>query len=280
MELLLVRFVKGIGVMAGMAAMCTAWGNPEGAMSSISTNIMQKIYQYVAPALYHSGLADRYLDIGEYDNALREYMCALKFGIRSASIHSKLSRIYGETGDYGKSLAESKLAVMLNPSNATFRLSYGFALTLNRDYDTAQNEIRKAMNMNQEAHILGYLLLARINIRKMQFLAANKDIESAIALKPKSWWDYYTIAGLYIEMHDWDSAIIASLDAIKLNNTCVLPYIQAHDAMLQSGREQEAINIIVEYMKICPSDNSVDYMISGNSGDTLPILSGDTPVTR
>lgn len=77
------------------------------------------IYYYSLPA--HYNLANLLLDMGRYEEAMKEYKACLKFNRKTAFIHNNMGVIYQKKKYYEEAAQEFSIALRLSPQNKIFQ---------------------------------------------------------------------------------------------------------------------------------------------------------------
>lgn len=164
----------------------------------------------------YNGLGFAYYKQGRNDEAIREYLTAIKFRFDNAEAHNNLGIVYSNIGRYDEAIFELKTAIMLkpdyinayynlgniygkhglfeqaikelltvlrlNPNDADAHYSLGLAYYKLRRYDEAVSEFSAALKLKPDYKEAYYNLEASIN-RKKDY----KDAENAIVGQDKNW---------------------------------------------------------------------------------------------
>lgn len=78
-----------------------------------------ELYYYSLPA--HYNLANLLLDMGRYEEAMKEYKACLKFNRKTAFIHNNMGVIYQKKKYYEEAAQEFTVALRLSPQNKIFQ---------------------------------------------------------------------------------------------------------------------------------------------------------------
>ena len=84
-----------------------------------------EIYYYSLPA--HYNLANLLLDMGRYEEAMKEYKACLKFNRKTAFIRNNMGVIYQKKKYYEEAAEQFALALKLSPKNKIFADNYRLA---------------------------------------------------------------------------------------------------------------------------------------------------------
>ena len=111
------------------------------------------------------GRAQEYAHAGEHLKAIEELHRALKDRSAIPYAHSILGVEYLKTGQLDEAIGELEQAVQLLPRDAANHSNLAYALLLGQDYDRAEREVRRALELDRSnapaQRLLGYILKAR-----------------------------------------------------------------------------------------------------------------------
>jgi tetratricopeptide (TPR) repeat protein len=99
---------------------------------------------------HHIGLAQIYVQQGDFGRAEREVRAAMEIDPKSDQYAIWLGRVFAAQGDNAAAIAQYEQAVALNPNDGDNAAALGFAHLQNGDFDLAADSFRQALALFEE----------------------------------------------------------------------------------------------------------------------------------
>lgn len=164
----------------------------------------------------HNNLGIKYSNQGRLDDAIKEYLTALKLRPNYVDAHNNLGIDYYKQGRYEEAYQEFLRAVKINPNYVKARNNLALFYLKHGRVDDAINEyliVTKLKPDDSEAHNTLGILYKRSN----RFDEAIKEYLAAIKIKPDYAEVHNNLGFIYEKQGRIDDAINEYLIAVKLN---------------------------------------------------------------
>ena len=129
---------------------------------------------------------------------------------------SSFLRLYFGHGDEAIAEAEeaSRQAVTLEPDLAEARVARGLALSLTKDYEGAEKELKKAIELNPSLFDAHYVY-ARVALPQGNLREAADHFERACAITPEAYFAWLLVEGVYRGLGEEQKAQNAMIEGIE-----------------------------------------------------------------
>lgn len=131
----------------------------------------------------HNNLGRAYYYQGCLDEAIREYLTAIKLRFNNAEAHNNLGVLYSKQGRYDKAVYELKIAIMLKPGYINAYYNLGNTYSRQGLFDQAIKELLAAIRLKPDEAELHYNL-GTAYLKKGSYDAAISEFGIALKLKP------------------------------------------------------------------------------------------------
>ncbi len=201
--------------------------------------------------------------IGLVDKAESNFREAIRRNPQSWSSRSFLAQFYYRQGLYEKSAAEFEGALRLAPDNARILYSLGGVLLQLGRLDESRVYLLKAASLNPTAPV--WINLGTLNAKLKRWTDATADYEKALELDQSNYQVWSSLADGYAHLPGQDGK---SQDAYRRAAEICRRRLQANpnDGRLtadlagflaQTGKRQEALELIERALALVPSDTAV-----------------------
>lgn len=85
----------------------------------------------------------KFKQVGNYDNAVAEFLAAITNNNRNVEAHRQLGLVYGFTGLFDESIQELETAVNLDPNNVNAKIDLAMTYAMLGMYNNAKDGFRK-----------------------------------------------------------------------------------------------------------------------------------------
>ncbi len=164
-------------------------------------------------ALFEKGLAHE-LE-GQTNLALEAYRMMLGLDPASVKAMNAMSGVYGQMGNFNTQIEWANKALALDSSSAQAYINLGNAHGAMGEFEQAETHMLKAESLDatsaQAPFVLGLLQLV-----KGDAPAAISYYEKAIARDPNFPEAYYSLASLYVDMHQHEKALAPAAKLLEL----------------------------------------------------------------
>ncbi len=242
----------------------------------------------------HNNLGNVYTKLGRYDDAVRQYLAALKMDINYVEAHYNLAFVYARQGRTDDAIREYKEAIKIVPDYSIAHNNLGniyqdqnrledavneykAALKNNPDYAEAHNNLANAYQRQGrlEEAIPSYLTALKLNPdygearnnlanayqRQERYDEAIAEYKAALKINPNYAEAHNGLANTYQMQNRLDDAIPLYKAAIRLKTGYAFAHANLAVAYEKKGRYQEAINELKEVLRIRPDDQNAALKI-------------------
>lgn len=188
---------------------------------------------------------------GNIDDALTYYRRALKSKPDDAVTIGTLASLYGEKGDKESEVNYLQMAYEADPTNYTMMQKLASAYFSMPQYDKAVNIYRKLVEVYPDQAAFHQRLGFSISQAGGDYKEAASELEQANFLSGGDPFNYALLAKIYNENKDYDKAIKAAQDGLKLGRgeEAFLRY-QLGEALSKKSRYEEAITQFQEVVNL------------------------------
>jgi len=196
---------------------------------------------------------DAYVTKQQYREAIVEYRNAVQQDVRFGEARSKLAEAYFQVGDIENAFREYIRAADLLPNDVTAQLKAGDMLLAAKRYEDAKARADAALVVDPqriEALILRANALAGLN----KIDDAVKEVEDAIRRAPDRSASYSSLGALQMIRGDREEAEAAFKQAAAMNPKSPQGYLALANFYLAAGRQKEAETQLKTALSVDPKD--------------------------
>lgn len=201
--------------------------------------------------LAHYNLGLEYLRQDRYGEAIYELKTALRFKPDYADAYNNLGIIYFRQGLFDQAIKEYLTAIRLKPDDAMVHYNVGVVFFKQSRYDKAIYELKTALRYKPD-YADAYYNLGNTYARQGQFDQAIKEYLASIRLKPEYTDAYNNLGIAYARQGLLDQAIKKLLTAIRLKPDDARTHYNLASIYLEQGRYDEAIYEFTATLKLKP----------------------------
>ena len=213
----------------------------------------EKILVTTEQAEDHFTRGNVYLDMGEYELALRHFDEAIRLNPQDSSCYIFRGSAYGELGQHDRALLDYDLAVRLEPKDAFAYAKRGVAYRKLDQQEKAIQDYDEAIRL--EPHNDLYYLSRGLAYRELgQYERAILDHDVAINLEPHMAFYYSSRGHAYLQLGQHERALLDYNEAIGLEPNDAYHYSSRGDAYLQLGQHESALLDYDEAIRLEPRD--------------------------
>jgi tetratricopeptide (TPR) repeat protein len=220
-----------------------------------------------------------------YDSAVKDFREVLRLSPSDPIALRQLGIIYHDQGQIIQAYPLLKEAAELRPDDVDVQVNYGFTLVALRDFATARDAARQALDKepaNEQALLLmvdtavstdeimetrklvddlrakdldrvGYhLALGALDLRERDHAGAEREFKVALDLDPKSSEAYSALGRVYWSRNDLEAADEAFKNAADLSPVRSVMRLQYADFKIRSGALPEAKAIVEDINRKAP----------------------------
>jgi len=170
----------------------------------------------------HNNLGIIYENMGNYDEALKEYKKALITDPENDILFYNIANIYLKRDEFQLAERHFKKAHELNPQRDTYLLALGSIYAAQKKFNDARKSLLKLLRINSD-HFEANLLLGDISKRLYLYSESEYFYKKAISLMPENPRSYNNLAGLYLLMKKPAKAITYYKKAYEIGRKYPLP---------------------------------------------------------
>ncbi|MCK6455638.1 MAG: tetratricopeptide repeat protein [Phycisphaerae bacterium] len=244
-------------------------------------------------AIAYGNLGDYWFDQGDYERAREYFEAAARFNPTLADHHFNLAAVYDKLKRTDDAVAAARRALELNPDIPLGHYQLGSQLLIKRDYEAAANELRIAVEKNPD-YPGAHMNLGQALIRLGRFEEGDPHVQQAIRLTPRDPELYLkgsrfygqigrvadaiglaragveavptnaelvqrlawllSTSTLYSERNGAEALMLADQLCAATNFADPMALATRAAALAESGRYQEAHEVILDAIRRCPPD--------------------------
>jgi Flp pilus assembly protein TadD len=204
-------------------------------------------------ALAHNNLGAAYGKRNRLDEAVSEFITALKLKPDYADAHYNLGDAYLKQNRLDEAVSEFITALKLKPDYADAHYNLGIAYGKQNRLDEAVSEFITALKLKPDyadAHNnlgIAYLDESRLDEAVSEFITVLK-------LEPNHADAHYNLGIAYLDESRLDEAVSEFIAALKIKPDDADAHYNLGDAYLKQNRLDEAINEFITVLKLKPDD--------------------------
>jgi tetratricopeptide (TPR) repeat protein len=199
----------------------------------------------------------------EYDQAIADYIEALRLNPSNAFAYLGRGTAYVEKGDYDLAIADLNQAISLGPNLVNAYNNRGTAYSGKGDYDRAIADYNQAISLDPN-YAIPYVGRGIAYCYKNDYNRAIADLNQAISLDPNLAAAYVSRGAAYNEKGMSDRAIADLNQAISLDPNLAAAYSNRGTAYNKKGMYDRAIADYNQAISLDPND-AIDYYNRGEA---------------
>ncbi len=151
------------------------------------------------PSIYYD-LGDVYERIGQSDENLQLCLEALRHGVKSGMIYSRLGQLYMRMGDMKQAISYYEQVTQANPTDVAAQTGLAIAYSDNNQLADAEREFQRVLAIQQ--YVPAYNGLGLLAVKRQDFPDARKNFERAVQLDPNYVDAQLNLGVLCMQTHD------------------------------------------------------------------------------
>jgi tetratricopeptide (TPR) repeat protein len=151
-----------------------------------------------------------------YDEALIHFRTVMRLDPLMPQAPLAAGRVHLRQGRFEQAIEEFQTALSIDPTLPQPYRGIGQVLIKQQKYDEAIQQLRQAQRLDPQL-ISVRLQIAQIYQRQGKLAEALSEVQSALNIAPKEWRTYQALGRLYLRREEYNAAIEAFRDVIKLN---------------------------------------------------------------
>ncbi len=232
----------------------------EAANYEEAINLLKQAIKMAKKLDYFLFLADIYVEIDEYDEAIKLLWNAERFFPKQVEVFNKLSDLYYRKENLDESIRILQRAIDSGNVNEKLLNKLAIFYRLKNDKETALKFLNEALKLNQN-YFLTYYNLGRISMLEEDWEKAKLYFEKAKLLNPRDIYTLNALAYCYAKLGQTAKAIKEYKEAIKLDEKDYYAYIALAKLFSDVGREEEAQILLEEGLKLT-KNNKLLYQLA------------------
>ncbi len=213
----------------------------------------------------HNSLGLAYYKQGRVEEAIQEYMTALKLKPDYLEAHQNLGGTYAKQGHLEEAIQEYLTAIRLQPDYPGTHNNLGLAYYDQERLEEAIQEYMTALKLKPDFAEAHYNL-GLVYYNQGRWDEAIKEYMAALKLKPDYIEAHQNLAGVYYNQGRWDEAIQELMIALRLNPNLADAYYNLGNIYKAKGLKDEAKREFETVLEIRPNDPKARQEIESLSG--------------
>jgi len=209
----------------------------------------------------HNGLGIVYNKQGRLDEAIKEYLTAIRFKPAYADAHYNLGNVYEKQGQLDEAIKEYKLALSLKPAYADAHNNLGNAYNEQSRMAEAIKEYKLALSLKPD-YADAHYNLGNVYEKQGQLDEAIKEYKLALSLKPDFAFAHNNLGLAYEKQGQLDEAIKKYLEAIRFKPDFAITYRNLGRTYIKQNKLGEAIDKFLIALKLNPDDAVAHYNLA------------------
>lgn len=236
---------------------------------------LQDIHQAISidgkNSSYLVTLSDIYLFTGQPDNSKETLVRAVEVNAKDTEARLKLAKLYLIMQDYPNCFTAVKELLEIDPSNASAYYTRAIALLEKGDTIPAVNDLKKAVESNQE-YYEAYVQLGELYAMKRDRLA-ELYLKNALKIRPGSREALYMLGMFYQETQNLEQALVVYQNLSEIDTSFrEAPYNMGYIHLVYKKDFGRAIDLFSESIRRDPGyfkayyNRGYAYELSGQFG--------------
>jgi tetratricopeptide (TPR) repeat protein len=209
-------------------------------------------------ASVHYNLGAVYQGSNRLEEAIEEYLTALKLQPNYADAHVALGTVYGKQGRVDEENQEYLTALRLDPNNAEAHYHLGDAYQRQGFLEEAIQEYKTALTLNLNSFSVHYnMAMALQNLGRLA--EAVEEYKAAIALDPDRTEAHNNLGNAYNGMNRAENAIQEYMIALRLDPKNADALSNLGSTYQKLGRLDEAVQQYKKALTLKPNNTQAHY---------------------
>jgi len=208
----------------------------------------------------HNNLGSANFEQQRFEDAIKEYMIAIKLKPDYPDPHFNLALIYSRQKKFDEAIKEYMIALSLRPNETETHNNLGNVYFEQQRFEDAIKEYMIAIKLKPD-YPDPHFNLALIYSRQKKFDEAIKEYMITIKLKPDSPKPHNDIGNIYAEYGRFDEAIREYLIALRLNPEDAETHNNIANAYMEKGEIDKAFEHYEIALKLSPDYVGAHYSL-------------------
>lgn len=200
---------------------------------------------------YLSNLILVYLDLGEYQEALRASNRALEINPFNAEAMHNKSLVLMKISEYAEVIELEQKAISIKNNFIEALNNLGIAYSKVNNYKKSIENYEKVLNINPN-NIEALSNLAVINLKNKKYSNAIEIFKKILNINPNIAQVHSNISIMYYELKKYQEAVNYAGNSIKLNQHLAPAHCNKAKALIKLGLYKEAAESFINVLKINP----------------------------
>jgi protein O-mannosyl-transferase len=210
--------------------------------------------------LAHNNLGCALDQKGQNEEAMREYLEALKIKPEFADAHNNLGVALGKRGQLDEAIRQIEEALRLRGNEGNYHYNFGVALAKQGQRDDAIREFQEAIRL-QPYYADAHNDLGTALGEKGQLVDAARHFREAIRLKPTGAEACNNLGMTMLKQGQLEEAVRQFEQAVRLKPDFALAHRRLGSALDQKGLIDDAISQYQEAVRLEPNDVNAHYSL-------------------
>ncbi|MBI3585340.1 MAG: tetratricopeptide repeat protein [Nitrospinae bacterium] len=145
----------------------------------------------------HNNLGNDYRNQGQLDEAIKEYLIAIRIKPDFAGAYNNLGVAYAKQGRLSEAIQEYQASLRINPNDAGVHNNLGVAYDMQGRINEAIDEYQVAIRINPD-YVEAYYNLGNAYVKQGRIDEARKEFETVLRLKPDDFDSHTNLGSIYI----------------------------------------------------------------------------------
>lgn len=204
---------------------------------------------YPDNAEVYNNIALCYANLGDFDNAEKNYLKAEELNPSLVQIYINLADIYYRQKQMGKGIELISRGLGAIGDNLVLRHYLARFYMEDARLDLAIDELEHILEQQPENYDV-YYDLGKVHFELGNYDSALENFENVLEFKPDNEWIYYYLGQAYEANNEIDKALSNYLKAIARNENFIPSYKKAAILFLARGDYEDAVEYFEDYINM------------------------------
>ena len=239
--------------------------------------LYQNVLKYSpSSARVHNNLGNIYVNIKEYENAIKEFEEAIRLKAKYFEVYNNLGIVYQLQKQYEEAIRKYEKAIEINPNYAEAYNNLAGVYALLEEYEKAISLCEKALSLGRDTPEIQNNLGA-IYALQGKYEEAIIHYIKTIEMNPDHFDAYKNLGIIYNAQEKYSRAVKALTKAAKLNPRCANTHNELGLAYKNLGKYAKAVKEYETALKIDPeyfqsyNNLGVIYSIAGEYEEAIKV---------
>jgi protein O-mannosyl-transferase len=201
-----------------------------------------------------------FVQVGYWRDTLTLVEHTLQVTDDNAFMHYTLCDALAAEGRIDEALQEFRKPLLIEPGNASNYCKLGEAFIRFNRLDQARRPYEIAVGLD-DGIAAAHSGLGWIHLQNKQIASAKREFERALELDNGDQYNYFNLALVCEQTHDYEGSINYCRQALKVNDYLVAAHHLIADNLQRQGRNDEAIAELRYVLTIAPYDDQAREML-------------------